>query len=913
MKSELSGNEIRQQFIDFFVKKGHTAVRSASLVPAGDQTLLFTNAGMVQFKEVFLGTDKRPYSRACDSQKCMRVAGKHNDLDDVGRDDSHHTFFEMLGNWSFGDYYKKEAISWAWELLTEVWGLNKQDLWTTCFKDEKGEVDADEEAYNFWKIQPGIDRDHILYFGRKDNFWEMADTGPCGPCSEIHIDLGPDRCNKKGVPGHVCRVNGDCSRFMELWNLVFIQYNRLNPDTLIPLTQQFVDTGMGFERIVSVIQKTDSNYKTDLFKPMMRSIQKLTGVETSEMYTNFTPYRVIADHARAASFLIADGVVPGNIGRNYVCRMIIRRAVRFGQQIGIREPFMGKIAEAVIESYQQAYPELAQMRTAILKSISWEEDRFNKTLDNGISHLNDIIAEMGKNGQKIIDGETCFDLYSTHGLPLEITYDIVREYGLEVDRSGFLKASEVHRIASGGGKAIGHMGGEDAEQYAVFLAYLKDQGLVDNSGVKYDPYDSKPLQSKLVMLIRDRENVFELAEGDEAELITDSTNFYLEMGGQVGDSGTIRGLKDDFLFEVDFIRRPSAGLIVHHGVLKKGIAKIGDPVIVTVDRERRHDIMRNHTATHLLHAALHQVIGEHARQAGSLVAPDRLRFDFNSNQPLTEDQISEIEDIVNEKILESIPVYTRVENLNDAIGEGVTALFNEKYGDEVRVVRISENEDEIVSAELCGGTHVDNTSEIGLFMIISEGSVATGIRRIEAITGREANTDLRKKFNEIRRMAVIMNVPIDSVLERSEFLQEQIHKTQKEIADLRNELALSDFAKLSDHIQKIDDVNLLTINIPNATLETLRTLADKFKSENQNAVGVFSSIIDDKVMFIATVADSLVKRGLHAGEIVTSASAITGGKGGGKPTMAQGGGKETAKIQEALDTAVKLVKNKLKG
>ncbi len=910
MKSEFSGNEVRQQFIDFFVKKGHTAVRSASLVPAGDQTLLFTNAGMVQFKDIFLGTDKRPYTRACDSQKCMRVAGKHNDLDDVGRDDSHHTFFEMLGNWSFGDYYKEEAISWAWELLTGVWGLDKEKLWTTCFKDDKGEIETDTDAHDTWAQQPGINPDHILYFGRKENFWEMAETGPCGPCSEIHIDLGPDRCNKQNVPGHVCQVNGDCSRFMELWNLVFIQYNRMSADKLIPLSQHFVDTGMGFERIVSVLQKKDSNYKTDLFAPMILAIRQLTGASEAEMYANFTPYRVVADHARAAAFLIADGVVPGNIGRNYVCRMIIRRAVRFGQQLGIKEPFMATVAAAAIESYQAAYPELSQMSDTILQGIAWEEDRFNKTLDAGISYLNGIVEEMQENGQQVIDGETCFDLYSTHGLPLEITYDIVREYGLDVDREGFLKAAEAHRIASGGGKAMGNMGGEDAEQYAAFAAFLRDRGLIEPSGVFYDPYDAKPLSTELVMILKNKENVTELSEGDEAELITRATNFYLEMGGQVGDSGTISAADGSFLFEVDAIRRPSAGMIVHHGILRSGKAVINQPVILSIDYERRQDIMRNHTATHLLHAALHKIVGEHARQAGSLVAPDRLRFDFNSNQPLTSEQISQIEDIVNAEILNNLPVSTRIENLDDAMNEGVTALFNEKYGDVVRVIRIAD-EDDLVSAELCGGTHVSNTSEIGSFVIVSEGSVATGIRRIEAITGRAANADLRMKNNVIRGMAAIFNVPPESVSDRVEMMQDQIHKTQKEIAELRNELALKDFAGFSDQIQKVEDADLLVVDIPNAAAETLRTLADKFKADHPNAVAVFSSVVDGKVIFISTVSDSLVKRGVHAGEIIKYISEIAGGKGGGKPTMAQGGGKDIAKIPEALDEVMKLVANKL--
>lgn len=909
MRNKPTGNEIRKQFIDFFVeKKGHTAVRSASLVPAGDQTLLFTNAGMVQFKEVFLGTDSRPYTRAVDSQKCMRVAGKHNDLDDVGRDDTHHTFFEMLGNWSFGDYYKKEAISWAWELLTEVWGLDKSKLWATVFKDDKGELPADEEAFTYWTQQPGIDPSHVLYFGRKENFWEMADTGPCGPCSEIHIDLGPEHCDKKDVPGHICSVNGDCSRFLELWNLVFIQYNRINAKTFVPLKQKHVDTGMGLERIVSVLQQTDSNYRTDLFSPMIKTIQSLTKASDEEMNANFTPYRVVADHARAAAFLIADGVTPGNIGRNYVCRMIIRRAVRFGQQIGLHEPFMSKVAAAVVENYGEAYPELKKSAQSIKNSIEWEEDRFNKTLDNGISHLNDIIGEMEKNGKKVIDGETCFDLYATHGLPLEITHDIIRDYGFDVDRKGFMDAAEAHRIASGGGKAIGKMGGEDAEIYETFKKELIASGKIDEAGVRDDPYSMEPLETQLIMIIRDGESVSGIAEGDIAELITPETNFYLEMGGQVGDHGRITG--ENFEFEVTEISRVCAGLIVHKGVLKSGKAALGDSVTVCVDSCYRNDIMRNHTATHLLHAALHQVIGEEARQAGSLVAADRLRFDFNCNRPMTTEEISEVERIVNENILKALPVSTRIEKLDDAMKEGVTALFSEKYGQEVRVVRIGENG--TCSAELCGGTHIRNTSEIGLFVILSEGSVATGIRRIEAISGRVANERVRTNMAAMRNLAFLLNVQPDEVNDRVLQMQSLATKTQKEVSELRERLAFEAFEKISQNATRFKDVDVLTAFIPDVNAETLRAMADKFKEKHPNAVCVFSTVDHDQVTFISTVAEKLVKRGINAGELIRAVAAQAEGKGGGKPTMAQAGAKRPDKIQVALNETIEFVKEKLK-
>ncbi len=906
MSNEISGNEIRRQFLEFFESKGHTIVRSASLVPTGDSTLLFTNAGMVQFKDIFLGTDSRPYTRACDSQKCMRVAGKHNDLDDVGRDDRHHTFFEMLGNWSFADYYKKEAISWAWELLTKVWGLDPSKLYATVFKDEKGEIPADEEAYEIWCSQPGMDPSHVQYFGRKENFWEMADTGPCGPCSEIHIDLGPDACDMKDVPGHVCQVNGDCARYTELWNNVFIQYNRVDKDTLVPLPHKFVDTGMGFERIVAVLQHKNSNYKTDLFAPTMRKLLELTGKSEEEMYADFTPYRVIADHGRAATFLIADGVTPGNMGRNYICRMIIRRAVRFGQQLGLKN-FMPQIAESIIESYGDAYPELKQHHKAIIDAIRWEEDRFNKTLDNGMAHLNEIVEEMKKSGKTIVDGATCFDLHSTYGLPLEITRDYVRDLGFDVDREGFEAAAIAHQNASKG-EFFKKMGNDDAEKYDGFLKQLIAEGKLPSGKVEQDPYMLAPVQTNAVMLIRNGEPVSELNEDDAAEIVVPATGFYLEMGGQIGDIGTITS-EDGSVFTVESVRKPAAGMIVHCGKMTRGAISTGDKVSVAVDDRTRHDIMRNHTATHLLHAALHQVVGPEARQAGSYVSDTRLRFDFNSNKALTPEQLTEIENIVNENILSDQVVYTKVENINDAISEGVTALFNEKYGEQVRVVRIGENGS--VSAELCGGTHVSNTGEIGLFVILSEGSVATGIRRIEAITGREASKRVRQAAANVRQMAAIMSVPVEEVVQKAEQNQQALQKAAKDIADFRAKLAMTKFDELKKKSVKVDDADVLAIQVPDATPDTLREMADKFKNEHPNAVGVFSTILNNQAVFIVNVADELIKRGVKAGDIAKQISAVTGGSGGGRPNMAQAGGKIPEKIPESLDLAVKLIREKL--
>lgn len=899
----LSGKMIRQQFIDFFVGKGHTEVRSASLVPAGDQTILFTNAGMVQFKDVFLGTDVRPYTRACDTQKCMRVAGKHNDLDEVGRDDSHHTFFEMLGNWSFGDYYKKEAIKWAWELLTEVWNLDKSRLWATCFKDDRNEIPTDEEAYSIWKQQPGINPDHILYFGRKENFWEMAETGPCGPCSEIHVDLGPDRCNKQHVPGHVCHVNGDCSRFLEIWNLVFIQYNRQDENTLVPLKKHYVDTGMGFERIVSMLQKTDSNYTTDLFMPMIEKIRSLAGTSVEEMKKDFTPYRVIADHSRAASFLIADGVIPGNIGRNYVCRMIIRRAVRFGQQIGLRDGFMDKIAEVVIENYGEAFPELKRMQNSILRSIQMEEARFNKTLEHGIEVLNQVIRSMKEKGETVVDGEVSFDLYSTHGLPLEITYDIVREHGFDVDRDGFKASNERHRIASGAGKAIGSMGGEESEQFSQLLQELKTGGTLDEDGVHNDPYLHDAVQTHVVLILKDGEMVTELKEGESGEVVTDHSNFYIEMGGQIGDIGRITSDDGTTCFEIETVRRPIAGMILHKGKLVSGEIQIGQKITIDVDRDRRNDIMRNHTATHLLHAALRQVLGEDARQAGSLVSFDRLRFDFNSSRALTAEELSTIEKIVNDQILAAHAVTTDIESLDQAMEEGVTAIFDEKYGEIVRVVRVKDGDGNF-SAELCGGTHVSNTSEIGSFFILSESSIATGVRRIEAITGHAASEYARRAVQNMKQVISILNARDSGVIQKVEELLSQLHLSEQEIQQLKRRIALSEFNKTLQSTVNINDLNVLVGMMPDSSPDILRAMTDKFKESFENAVVVLGTIENEQVVFIAAVSDSVVKRGINAGNIIKRVSEIVGGKGGGRPNMAQGGGKDVEKAQTAIDSII---------
>lgn len=905
----MTGSEIRKTFIEFFLERGHTFVPSASLVPGGDQTLLFTNAGMVQFKDVFLGTDHRPYTRAVNSQKCLRVAGKHNDLEEVGRDDTHHTFFEMLGNWSFGDYYKKEAIAWAWELLTEVWKLPKENLYATCFKDDKGDIPTDEEAATFWREQPGFLPGHQLYFGRKENFWEMAETGPCGPCSEIHIDRGLEYCDKQGVAGHVCRVNGDCKRFLELWNLVFIQYNRLSPSHLEPLPATHVDTGMGFERIVSVLQNVRSNYRTDLLFPLIQVVQSLTKHTDSQRDDAFTPYRVIADHSRAATFLIADGVVPGNTGRNYVCRMIIRRAARFGTKIGLTEPFMAKVAQKVIEIYGDAYPELIKNQNAILESLTREETRFRRTVEAGVDQLNDLLEELRETNGTVLDGQKAFELYATHGLPLEITRDIAREVGLDVDENGFHKAMEDHRLASGGGKAMGPLGGEDVDVFRSLLEDTSPEGLSGKS-VHYDPYNRLEVETRLAAIVHEGEIVPACAEGDQVEVVLPETCFYVESGGQVSDTGWLIGQDSEWVIAIEDMRKPAAGVISHVGRVLKGAPRVGDRLLARVDAGRRHDIMRNHTATHILHAQLHQVLGEHARQAGSLVAPDRLRFDFTHPEALTAEELEKIEAGVNREILENRPLHIVTKSLKQAMSEGAMALFGEKYGDTVRTITIGEIT-QPTSYELCGGTHVEQTGDIGLFVITSEGATSSGVRRIEAVTGKKAYEIVQQRSKAIKRTAAILGTSIESVPARVESIIEDVDQARKQIIRLRQDLAGHEFAAKLDQATMVGSAAVLTAIIDEADADTLRQMADRFRQKYPSGVVVLASVVDGKTVIIAAVTEDLVKRGLHAGDLVKQAAILVGGSGGGRPVLAQAGGRDPERLPEAMNSILPIVKQKL--
>ncbi|MGH2606995.1 MAG: alanine--tRNA ligase, partial [Anaerolineales bacterium] len=866
----LTSTEIRQQFIDFFCKKhGHTFVPSSPVVPHDDPTLMFTNAGMNQFKDVFLGTGSRPYRRVADSQKCLRVAGKHNDLDDVGRDDTHHTFFEMLGNWSFGDYYKEEAIAWAWELLTGVWGLPKAELWATCFEDEKGEIPRDDEAADTWRRQPGFPANHVLFFGRKENFWEMADTGPCGPDSEIHIDLGPQACRQQDVSGHVCHVNGDCGRFVELWNLVFIQYNRTGPSDLLPLPRKHVDTGMGFDRVLSVLQGVDSNYKTDLFLPVMDRIQSLAGHTPEQRSVHLTPYRVIADHARAAAFLIADGVVPGNLGRHYVCRMIVRRASRFGGQTGIRGPFLAAIARVVVELYGEAYPELVQNQDSIDRWLTDEEERFQRTVESGVARATQMIRSIQHEQRKILPGAIAFDLYATYGLPLEITRDIAREQALEVDEVGFQQALETHRLTSAAGLGGAEPDAADGRGFQQAAEKLRAQGLLGPEGVEYDPYDGLDTRGQVLALFVGAEPVERAGLGQEVSVVLPRTTFYLEAGGQVSDTGIVRADGDGgWEIAVERLAQPAAGVLVHKGRVVRGSPRVGDPAAVAVDEARRWDIMRNHTATQLLHASLRRVLGEHARQAGSLVAPERLRFDFTHSSGLHRDELDRIERMVNEAILANEPVVVRFLPLKQAMSEGATALFGEAYGETVRTVRIGR--DPWFSYELCGGTHVPETGVIGPFFIVSEASAAAGIRRIEAVTGRAAVEFASRHIKA--HQTLVRKLGADS--DQAEYRIDALLRLEKDHRKLSESRLAEEAKNRLEGLQPmmIGGVPVLVESVPDLSGDGLRTLVDQWRSGHATFVAVFGSAPAGKPVIVTGVSKDLVAKGLHAGHLAEAAA-----------------------------------------
>ncbi len=904
---KMTSAEARTSFLEFFAAKGHTIVPSASLVPVDDPSLLFTNAGMNQFKDVFLDLGKRDYTRAADTQKCMRVSGKHNDLEDVGHDGTHHTFFEMLGNWSFGDYYKKEAIGWAWEFLTQVLELAPERLWATVFKDELGELEADEEAAGFWRSETDIAPDHILYDGRKENFWEMADTGPCGPCSEIHYDRGPETCTRQGEPGHVCRVNGDCGRFIELWNLVFIQYNKNGNGELHPLPAKHVDTGMGFERLVAVLQGVDSNYKTDLFTPIIKRVQEMAGHTDAQVEENIVAYRVIADHGRAVTFLTGDGVIPGNEGRNYVLRMILRRAARFGRKLGFTHPFLADVAQVVIDIMGEQFPELVHRRQFILTAITQEEDRFMRTLDMGLTKLNQVLTGLKKKDLDTLPGDTAFRLYDTFGLPLEITRDVAAEHGLGVDEAGYQAALEEQRRRARQSDTFEAPDEETLERYKKVLRDLQELSLLEEDQVVHDPYSTTELETTVAAILIDGEPVKSARAGDQVEVVLPETCFYVESGGQLSDAGFIASYPPDetepeWEIQIQEAIRPIPGLILHSGVVKQGRPRIGDTAWAIVDYARRLDIARNHTATHLLHSELRYVLGEHVQQAGSLVTPDRLRFDFTHPAMLTEDELDTVTRSVNDAILVNYPVEVNEERYRQAVKEGVIALFGEKYGDMVRVVRIGWP-GEPFSQELCGGTHVNETGEIGLFHIVSEGGIGSGVRRIEAVTGRAAVDLVERQLNVLRRTGAYLGVPPDEVDRKSLGLLGELQASRKEIAHLQEKLARREFEMLLNQVQTVAGTSLLSARVAAPSMEVLREMTDWFRDQLGSGVVALGTVLGERPALVVAVTPDLVERGADASRLVRDMARVVGGGGGGRPTLAQAGGRDPARLDDALRQA----------
>ncbi|WP_211218750.1 alanine--tRNA ligase [Thermithiobacillus tepidarius DSM 3134] len=860
--------EIRRSFLEFFASQGHEIVPSSPLVPRNDPTLLFTNAGMVQFKDVFLGLDKRDNPRAVSVQRCMRAGGKHNDLENVGYTARHHTFFEMLGNFSFGDYFKRDAIRFAWTLLTDVFKLPPERLWVTVFEE-------DAEAADIWLKEIGVDPARFSRIGAKDNFWSMGDTGPCGPCSEIFYDHGPHIPG--GPPGS---PDEDGDRYVEIWNLVFMQYDRDASGKLTPLPKPSVDTGMGLERLAAVLQGVHNNYDTDLFQPLIQAAAQLAGRRYGDDPKMDVSLRVLADHIRACSFLITDGVMPSNEGRGYVLRRIIRRAIRHGHKLGLRDTFFYRLVAPLCEHMGEAYPELVAARQDVERVLTLEEERFNETLELGLKHLDDVIAQMGGT---IIPGDAVFKLYDTYGFPVDLTADIARERGLAVDEAGFEAAMAEQKSRS---RAAWAGSGEVKSEKVYHDLRARMQP------VEFLGYERLDAEAAVVALLRDGEPVERLRAGEAGVVVLDRTPFYGESGGQVGDQGAL--LWDGGRFAVDNTQKPLPDLITHLGTLEAGELRIGDRVTAHVDEAARLDTAYNHSATHLLHEALKRVLGAHVKQMGSLVMPERLRFDFAHFTAMTPDELTAVEDLVNAEIRANADAETAVMALEEAMASGAAALFGEKYGEEVRVVRMGG-----FSSELCGGTHVRRVGDIGLFRIVSEGGVAAGVRRIEAVTGRHALAYVRERETALRQVAELMKATPQDAAKRLEGLLEQNRQLEKELEQLKAKSAASQGASLAEQAREVKGIKVLAARLEGADAKTLRSTLDQLKDKLGSAAIVLAAVEGEKVSLVAGVSKDLTDR-IKAGELVNVVAAPLGGKGGGRPDMAQAGGSHPDKLPDAL-------------
>ena len=873
-----SVHDLRRAFIRYFEQQGHRAVPSAPLIPQADPTLLFTNAGMNQFKRVFLGEETRTYNRAVTVQKCLRAGGKHNDLENVGYTRRHHTFFEMLGNFSFGDYFKEDAIRFGWEFLTSVVGLPKDRMWITIFRE-------DDEADRLWK-KIGVSPSRIVRCGEKDNFWQMADTGPCGPCSELHFDQGPS------VPGDAT-PNGEGDRVIEIWNLVFMQFNRDSAGTLNPLPKPSIDTGMGLERLTAVAQGRLSNYDSDLFAPLLAAIGGRAGAEYGAVEQADRSMRVIADHLRAITFLMADGVLPSNEGRGYVLRRILRRAARHGRLLGITEPFLHELTATVVEQMGEAYHELRPAAGTVAEATRGEEERFIATLDQGLPILNDMLTKVRASGQNMLSGTEIFKLYDTYGFPMDLIAEACREQDIRLDETGFEAAIEEQRTRA---RKTGGFEGETARPALSEVAAR----VGTTAFVGYEHLNSEGV---VQALLKGDRLVKDAREGDDIEVVLDVTPFYAEGGGQAGDQGLLTG--PDGRVEIRETTRPVPTLIVHKGVVTSGSIREGERLQLSVNRRTRHDAARNHTATHLVHAALRDLLGPHVKQYGSLVAPNRLRFDFAHFRPLASRDIDEIESIVNEQVRQDQPVQTDVMGVQEAVAGGALAFFGDKYGDQVRVVHI-----DTFSKELCGGTHCRRTGEIGLFRIVSESGVAAGVRRIECLTGSGALDSLKRLEADVRELSDLLKVAPGEVVARTRKLSEQLKEKERELAEVK--LKMASTSSGDAQAREIKGVQVHAQRTDGLDVNGMRALADQLRDKLRSGVVALGAANDGKVSLLVVVTKDLVGR-LKAGELIKEMATEVGGTGGGRPEMAQAGGKNPEGLGTALEKVFGLVQKALEG
>ncbi len=873
-----SVNDLRRAFIQYFEQQGHRAVPSAPLIPQADPTLLFTNAGMNQFKRVFLGEETRAYNRAVTVQKCLRAGGKHNDLENVGYTRRHHTFFEMLGNFSFGDYFKEEAIRFGWEFLTSVVGLSKDRMWITIFRE-------DDEADRLWR-KIGVSPSRIVRCGEKDNFWQMADTGPCGPCSELHFDQGPS------VPGDAT-PNGEGDRVIEIWNLVFMQFNRDSAGTLNPLPKPSIDTGMGLERLTAVAQGRLSNYDSDLFAPLLAAIGTRAGAQYGAVEQADRSMRVIADHLRAITFLMADGVLPSNEGRGYVLRRILRRAARHGRLLGITEPFLHELTATVVEQMGEAYHELRPAAGTVAEATRGEEERFIATLDQGLPILNDMLTKVRASGQNMLSGTEIFKLYDTYGFPMDLIAEACREQDIRLDETGFEAAIEEQRTRAR------KTGGFESETARPALSEVAAR-VGTTAFVGYELLNSEGV---VQALLKGDRLVKEAREGDEIEVVLDVTPFYAEGGGQAGDQGLLTG--PDGRVEIRETTRPVPTLIVHKGVVTSGSIREGERLQLSVNRRTRQDAARNHTATHLVHAALRDLLGPHVKQYGSLVAPNRLRFDFAHFRPLASRDIDEIESIVNEQVRQDQPVQTDVMGVQEAVAGGALAFFGDKYGDQVRVVHI-----DTFSKELCGGTHCRRTGEIGLFRIVSESGVAAGVRRIECLTGSGALDSLKRLEADVRELSDLLKVAPGEVVARTRKLSEQLKEKERELAEVK--LKMASTSSGDSQAREIKGVQVHAQRTDGLDVNGMRALADQLRDKLRSGVVALGAANDGKVSLLVVVTKDLVGR-LKAGDLIKEMATEVGGTGGGRPEMAQAGGKNPEGLGTALEKVFGLVQKALEG